>query len=99
MKQAELITRLADAARVSKANAEEVVKALGEVASAALAAGDEVTLNGIGKLAVTTRAERSGRNPKTGETLQIAAKRAVKFSPTKTLKDALNPPATKGKKK
>lgn len=98
MKQAELISNLADAAGVSKANAEEVLKALGEVTSAALAAGEEVTLNGIGKLSVTARAAREGRNPKTGETLQVAAKRAVKFSATKALKDALNPP-TKGKKK
>lgn len=99
MNQAELIAKVAEAAQVTKANAEEVVKALGEVAAGALVAGDDVTIPGVGKLSVTMRAAREGRNPKTGEALTIAAKRAPKFGASKMLKDALNAAPAKGKAK
>lgn len=99
MNQAALIAKVAEAAKVSKANADEIIKALGEVATAALVAGDDVTLPSLGKLSVATRAAREGRNPATGEPLKIAAKIAAKFSPAKALKDALNATPAKGKPK
>jgi DNA-binding protein HU-beta len=52
--------------------------------------GGEVTLPGLGKLSVKTSAARTGRNPKTGETLEIAAKNKPHFSAAKALKDAVN---------
>jgi DNA-binding protein HU-beta len=52
--------------------------------------GDDVTLPGIGKLSIKTRAAREGRNPATGEAITIPAKNAVKFSAAKALKDAIN---------
>lgn len=99
MNQSELIAKVAEAADVSKANAEEVIKALGEIATDALVAGEDVTLPSLGKLSVTTRAARDGRNPATGETIKIAAKRAPKFGAAKALKDALNKTPVKGKGK
>lgn len=99
MNQAELIAAVAGKAGLSKAHAETTIKALGEVVTDALKSGDDVALPGIGKLAVTQRAAREGRNPATGESIKIAAKRAPKFSAAKALKDALNAaPAKKGKK-
>ena len=90
MKQDDLITAVAAEAGTSKADAERVVKALGEVTQTALKAGDEVTLPGLGKFSVTAKPAREGRNPRTGETLQIAARKAPKFSAGKALKDAVN---------
>ncbi|MDD5249679.1 MAG: HU family DNA-binding protein [Rhodocyclaceae bacterium] len=99
MKQAELIAKVAGAAKTFKSNAEDVVKALGEVITAALVAGDDVTIPGVGKLSVTSRAAREGRNPSTGEAIKIAAKRAPKFGAAKALKDALNAAPEKAKTK
>ncbi len=55
----------------------------------------EVTLAGLGKFSVAQRAARTGRNPQTGATIQIAAKKVVKFTPANALKDGLNPPNLK----
>lgn len=87
---------------ISKAVAEAVVNSLTAIIEGELANGGEVTLPGIGKLSVAQRAAREGRNPATGEALKIAAKKAIKFSVAKALKDAVNAPkaapAKKGKK-
>lgn len=56
----------------------------------ALARGEEVQVSGFGKFAVRQVPERRGRNPRTGEEIDIAAHKAVKFQPSKTLKDILN---------
>lgn len=90
MNQADLITSLANEADVNKTSTESVIKALGGVVQAALAAGEDITLPGIGKFSVTAKPAREGRNPRTGETVQIAAKNAPKFTAAKALKDALN---------
>lgn len=55
-----------------------------------LASGGEVSIAGFGKFSVSNRAARQGRNPATGETIQIAASKSAKFSPAKGLKDRLN---------
>ncbi|MCX7204770.1 MAG: HU family DNA-binding protein [Proteobacteria bacterium] len=75
---------------VSKADVEALLASLVEVTQNALAKGDEVSLPGLGKFSVIERAEREGRNPRTGETIKIAASRAPKFSPGKELKTAIN---------
>lgn len=98
MNQAELIAAVATSADVSKTQAEVVIKAVGEVVAAELSKGGDATLPGIGKLSITQRAAREGRNPATGEAIKIAAKKAVKFGASKPLKDALNTPAKKDKK-
>lgn len=95
MNQAELIeavsgnvTRHYDAG-VSKTVVTAVLRTLAEVATAELKKGNEVALPGIGKLSVSDRAARTGRNPQTGETIEIAARRVPKFSASKALKDAV----------
>jgi len=74
---------------VSKKMVEATLNALGAVTSATLQAGGELTLPGIGKLAVKHRAARMGRNPRTGEAVKVPAKRVLKYTPVKPIKDAL----------
>ncbi len=61
-----------------------------EVIVRRVAAGDEVNLTGFGKFSVTERQARQGRNPATGEAMEIAASKAVKFSPAKAAKETVN---------
>jgi len=89
MNQSELILKTAQISGVSKANVEKALKAAGDVVSAALAEGDEATLPGLGKLSVSARAARTGRNPASGEPMQIPAKKVPHFSAAKALKDAV----------
>lgn len=74
---------------VSKADVSAFLESLNFVITESLAAGGEVTLPNLGKFAVKKTAERTGRNPATGETITITAKRAPKFTPAKALKDAV----------
>lgn len=87
MKKDELIDAIAGDAGMTKRDVERVIDGLGEVASAALAGGDEIVLPGLGKFKTKTRAARSGRNPHTGEPLQIPAKTVVDFKVAKALAD------------
>ncbi len=95
MTKQELIDSITEAMKirydraVSKADVSAFLDSLGDVATVSLKAGEDVTLPGLGKLVVKEKAARAGRNPQTGETIQIAAKRVAAFSPTKALKDAL----------
>lgn len=89
MTESELITGVAESMGVAKASVREVLKYAGDYMAAALRAGEEVPLPGLGKLKPTTRAGRMGRNPKTGEPLEIPAKHSAKFVPAKALRDAL----------
>lgn len=73
-----------------KADMTAVVDGLTEIVQEHLAHGKEVTLPGIGKFSVTERAARSGRNPQTGEELEIPASKAPKFKASKALKEAVN---------
>ena len=86
----QLITDIAEATDLSKANVRAVLEQLSEIVSDALENSDEVTLPGIGKLKVTARPARTGRNPQTGKAIEIAAKNVVKFVPAKALTDAIN---------
>lgn len=76
--------------KVSKSVIEDVLKGAGNVWLHALSEGRSAHLFGLGKLAVVERAARKGRNPKTGVVLDIPAKKAAKFTPSKAVKDALN---------
>lgn len=86
----QLITDIADATDLSKADVRAVLEQLSEIVSDALENNDELTLPGIGKLKVTARPARTGRNPQTGKAIEIAAKNAVRFVPAKALTDAIN---------
>ena len=100
MKKADLVAKMADAAGVTKKQAELALNGFISSTTEALKAGDKVTLVGFGSFSAVTRKERTGRNPQTGKPLKIAEKTSGKFSPGKSLKD-LKPkakPAAKKKK-
>lgn len=90
MNKANLIDAVAQQADLSKAAAERAVSATVEAIQESLKAGDTVTLAGLGTFSVCARAERIGRNPKTGEPITVPASKAPKFKPAKGLKDAVN---------
>ena len=73
----------------TKADAERVVETVIDSIVAGLKAGDEVSVAGLGIFATKSRPARQGRNPRTGQTIHIAASRTAKFRPSKALKDAV----------
>jgi DNA-binding protein HU-beta len=90
MNKSELIQAVADTADISKGTASKAVDAMIESIKDALAEGDSVTLIGFGTFAVRERAARVGRNPRTGERLDISAANVPVFKAGKALKDAVN---------
>ena len=90
MNKTNLIDAVASEADVSKAEAARVVDAVIDSITRALKKGDTVTLVGFGTFQVRERAARSGRNPKTGETIKIGASKNPAFKAGKALKDAVN---------
>jgi DNA-binding protein HU-beta len=90
MNKAELIDAVADDADISKAAAARAVDALVAAVTKALKSGETVTLVGFGTFAVRERSARSGRNPRTGETIKIGASSMPVFKAGKALKDAVN---------
>ena len=95
MNQSELIEKVAQATELNQATAGQAVKAVVNAVLDALLAGDAVRVSGLGIFNVAARPAREGRNPRTGETIQIAASKAVRFHAGKAVKDALNPPTPK----
>lgn len=89
MNKIDLIAAVADKTDLSKAKAAEVVDAVFEAIEGALKAKEEVRLVGFGSFGTSTRKAGTGRNPRTGETIAIAASTTVKFKPGKSLKDAV----------
>jgi len=89
MNKAELINAVADKAEVSKAEATRAVDPIVEVITKALKKNDKVSLVGFGTFAIRKRAARTGRNPKTGVPLKIAASKNPSFKAGKALKDAV----------
>ncbi|RYZ96946.1 MAG: HU family DNA-binding protein [Moraxellaceae bacterium] len=89
MNKAELIDSIATQGGLSKAQAGQALDATISAISEALKAGETVTLVGFGTFSVKERAARSGRNPKTGETIKIAATKVPGFKAGKGLKDAV----------
>ena len=81
---------MAESADISKAAAGRALDAMVSSISGALKKGDSLTLVGFGTFSVRSRAARTGRNPKTGETIQIKAAKVPAFKAGKALKDAVN---------
>ncbi|MCI9402837.1 MAG: HU family DNA-binding protein [Oscillospiraceae bacterium] len=90
MNKAELINATAEKAGLSKKDTETAINAAIDAISAALAQGDKVQLVGFGSFEVRARAARTGRNPKTKETIKIPASKVPAFKPGKALKDAVS---------
>jgi len=90
MNKAELIDKVSQAAELNKATAARAVEAMLENIATALKSGDQVTLSGFGTFSVSMRAARTGRNPRTGESINIPASKNPKFKAGKGLKDAVN---------
>ena len=90
MNKAELIDAVAEAADLSKASAGRSVDAAIDAITNALKSGNNVTLVGFGTFSVRDRAARLGRNPRTGEEIQIKASKVPGFKAGKALKDAIN---------
>lgn len=90
MKKTELVEAVATAAGLTKADATRAIDATFAAIKGALAKGDKVAVSGFGTFATSKRAAREGRNPQTGETVQIAARTAATFKPATDLKNAVN---------
>jgi DNA-binding protein HU-beta len=90
MTKAELIDSIASKMELPKGTAERIVNTIFDDITAALKSGDRVNISGFGTFQVSDRKARTGRNPKTGEAIQIEASRTAKFKAGKTLKDSLN---------
>ncbi|MBA3599587.1 MAG: HU family DNA-binding protein [Methylibium sp.] len=90
MNKTELIEHIAKQADISKAAATRALEALIGGVRTTLKKGGSVSLVGFGTFAVTKRAARSGRNPRTGDSIKIKAAKVPKFRPGKALKEALN---------
>ncbi|HET8551791.1 MAG TPA: HU family DNA-binding protein [Gammaproteobacteria bacterium] len=90
MNKSELIDAVADSAGLSKADATRAVDGVVDAISKSLKRGDQVSLVGFGTFSVKHRAARTGRNPQTGQTINIAASNVPGFKAGKALKDAVN---------
>jgi DNA-binding protein HU-beta len=90
MNKAELVDAVAGSANLSKADAGRAVDAIIDAVTGALKQGQQVSVVGFGTFSVKHRAARSGRNPRTGETIHIAASNVPGFKAGKALKDAVN---------
>ena len=90
MNRMELVAAIAEKSELSKKDAEKALKAFTDVVAEELKKGEQIQLVGFGTFNVSERAAREGRNPQTGETMQIKASKSPKFTAGKALKDALN---------
>jgi len=99
MTKAELVDKIAKDAEITKGKAEIAVNAFLDGVTEALKAGDKVTFVGFGSFAVSDRKARIGRNPQTGAEIKIPARKAVGFTVGKSLKEAVQAPPKKAKKK
>ncbi len=90
MKKVELVEAVAEEAGLTKSDATKAIDAMLNTITKALADGDKIPLVGFGTFAVSKREAREGRNPRTGETVKIAARNAVTFKAGSALKDAVN---------
>ena len=90
MNKTELVAAIAEKAELSKKDAEKALKAFTETVAEQLKNGDKIQLVGFGTFEVAEREAREGRNPRTGETMTIAASKSPKFKAGKALKDVVN---------
>ena len=90
MKKPELAAAIAEKAGVTKEKAGEIINAITDEITNAMTKNDPVTLIGFGTFSVRERSARTGRNPQTGASIQIAASKSVGFKAGKSLKDSVN---------
>ncbi len=90
LSKSDLIDLIATDANTTKAQAKQMLESVMSVFSQQLIKGNEVVTPELGTLKVTSRAARTGKNPRTGEAIQIAEKKGIKLSVAKSLSDALN---------
>ena len=90
MNKTELVAAIAEKTELSKKDAEKALKAFTDVVAEELKKGEKIQLVGFGTFEVADRPAREGRNPKTGETMTIAASKTPKFKAGKALKDMVN---------
>jgi DNA-binding protein HU-beta len=90
MNKNDLVAAVADSSELTKADAAKAVDAVFDTITGSLKGGDDVRLVGFGTFSVVNRKATTGRNPRTGETIQIAASKQPKFKAGKGLKDAVN---------
>ena len=90
MNKAEVVSHVAAEASVTRATADRLASAVFSTIADALAGGETVTIAGFGTFSTRDRPARDGRNPRTGESIAIAASRTPAFKPGKTLRDAVN---------
>jgi DNA-binding protein HU-beta len=89
MTQSELVDLIADRAGLTKRDAQRAVGVMIDGIQEALARGDDVSFTGFGRFTVTTRAARQGVNPRTGERVHIAERKAPRFTPGSRLREAV----------
>lgn len=90
MNKGDLISKVAESAGITKAQATSAVDSVFDSIEGALTSGDKAAFVGFGTFSTSERAAREGRNPATGKTIQIAAKTVVKFKAGKALEVAVN---------
>lgn len=90
MNKNDLVAAVAESTGLSKADATKAVDSMLDIIAANLKKGEEIRLAGFGTFAVTKRKASEGRNPRTGEKIQIPARNQPKFKAGKALKDAVN---------
>lgn len=89
MNKSELVEAIAQGSGVTKADANRVLDTFMMTVTDTLKSGDQVVLPGFGSFSIGNRSARTGRNPQTGQTIQIKASRVAKFKAGKTLKEAV----------
>ena len=97
--KAELVSLVAKDTQMTKAASERILNSMIANIQEALVKGKTIQLIGFGSFSTTQRAARTGRNPQTGKKINIPAKTVPKFKPGKNLREAVNSPKKKGKKK
>ena len=90
MNKGDLVTKVAETANITKAQATTAVNTVFDSVAEALKKGDKATLIGFGTFSVSERKARTGRNPQTGASIKISAKKVVRFKPGKELSETVN---------
>jgi DNA-binding protein HU-beta len=90
MNRGEFVAAISEQSGLTKADADRAVEAMFKIVKKTLKSGDSISLVGFGTFVVRKRAARSGRNPRTGDTIKIKASKVPAFKAGKALKDALN---------
>ena len=90
MNKNELVEAIASNTELTKTDVDKIITSFADVITEALAKGDKVSIKGFGNFEVRSRSERTGRNPRTGETMTIAASKVPAFKSSSALKKAVN---------